>query len=253
MKERGNYLSFSEINVLQMCSAKWKYQYFEQIPWASNTQIAFGTAIHQAITAWLKDRTRNPIETFLVALSKEQASIPLSSQEPLLFLSLVGESLIETYISTIGNELVTLQLEPKWQETINGVEIVGYPDIVAEHSTGIKIIDLKTVSRSLNQISESQRLQLTIYALLYFSTAKLSKHPLTVEIHQLNKKTQEVSLLQEVLTEDDYRFAESVIPLSAQSIMSGVYLPNRANPLCTKKHCSFWQNCLNDYGGKIKD
>ncbi len=59
MPTRGNRLSFSEVKTVLQCSAKWKFQYLEELPYVGNADMAFGSAIHSAIASNFSLRIQN--------------------------------------------------------------------------------------------------------------------------------------------------------------------------------------------------
>ena len=42
-------------------------------------------------------------------------------------------------------------------------------------------------------------------------------------------------------------------PLVQEAMRSGLYVPNRASFLCSRKYCPHWQRCEDEYGGKVDD
>jgi hypothetical protein len=40
-------------------------------------------------------------------------------------------------------------------------------------------------------------------------------------------------------------------PLVQDAMRGGLYVPNRASNLCSRKHCAFWKACTAEFGGTI--
>jgi hypothetical protein len=42
-------------------------------------------------------------------------------------------------------------------------------------------------------------------------------------------------------------------PLAQEAMRAGLYVPNRNSSLCSRKYCSFWKQCEQDYGGQVDE
>jgi hypothetical protein len=75
----------------------------------------------------------------------------------------------------------------------------------------------------------------------------------TVRLDYLTKtRTPAYVQLKAGLGDPDYRYAEAIYPLVATAMADGIYLPNRASNLCSRRWCAHWQACEAEYGGQVK-
>src|SRR5271165_3989185 len=67
-------------------------------------------------------------------------------------------------------------------------------------------------------------------------------------------KTQTVQIVQQAYTveEPDIRATQVLYPMAQQAMGSGIYCPNRQSMLCSQKHCSFWKQCEEEFGGRVR-
>jgi hypothetical protein len=67
-------------------------------------------------------------------------------------------------------------------------------------------------------------------------------------------KTQTVQIVQQAyaVDEPDIRATQVLYPLAQKAMGSGMYCPNRQSMLCSHKHCSFWQHCECEFGGRVR-
>lgn len=259
MPTRGNRLSFSEVKTVLQCSAKWKFQYLEELPYVGNADMAFGSAIHSAIASNFSFRIQNnqpppvreTLKIFHHDLAEQLESVAISEDDDHLMLEAVGDSLIRKYFNQIGDELIPIHVEHKMEAKIQGISFLGYPDLIVQRMGRPVFVDLKTVSKTPQTISEEQQLQLTIYSMLYQNEPPYA--PAEGQIHFLNKSTLNVNAVNTEIVDHDYQYVEKLIPSIAKIIMSGVYFPNRTNPLCSKRFCPFWQQCQEEFSGQVKN
>jgi hypothetical protein len=44
---------------------------------------------------------------------------------------------------------------------------------------------------------------------------------------------------------------ERMYPLMQRAIRMGLFLRNRSNYMCSRKYCTFWRACQNEFGGVV--
>lgn len=256
---RGNRLSYSEISTAMTCLAKWKYRYVDELPSDKNGSMVFGTAVHKALSAGFQYRFRQKQNLELAEIRRVFrnnliANLPgtvLGEDENQLLMETVGEQLLTEYFKQIGYGLKPVLIEEKVEKVIRGVPILGFIDLAVVKQKQLVIVDFKTVGRQPADITDDQRLQLTIYRML--CPDETLWKPAPAEIHYLNRTKIEVSVKETEITAADYQYAETIITGTAQQMMSGPYVPNRQHNLCTKRWCSYWQQCVADHGGLVRD
>ena len=67
-------------------------------------------------------------------------------------------------------------------------------------------------------------------------------------------KTQAVQIVQQAYTvEGPYiRGTHVLYPMAQKAMGAGMYCPNRQSMLCSQKHCSFWERCEGEFGGRVR-
>ncbi len=109
-----------------------------------------------------------------------------------------------------------------------------------------RLIDIKTAARRPSSVSPDYAFQLATYRQI---TPGASGE---VRIDSLIK-TQTPQIVQQSYTvgEADLRATQVLFPLVQEAMGSGIYCPNRQSLLCSKKHCSFWKTCEQEFGGTV--
>ena len=66
-------------------------------------------------------------------------------------------------------------------------------------------------------------------------------------------KTKQPQLIQIAHRVDDREIRQTQVmyPLVRDAMRGGLYVPNRASNLCSRKHCAFWKACTAEFGGTI--
>jgi hypothetical protein len=63
----------------------------------------------------------------------------------------------------------------------------------------------------------------------------------TVQLH-----TQTVDV-----TEADRKHATKLYQIAQEGMRSGLYISNCGSFLCSRRYCSFWARCVDEYGGEV--
>ena len=68
-------------------------------------------------------------------------------------------------------------------------------------------------------------------------------------------KTKKVQIVQEPwsIGADERRYAETMYPMIQNGMRTGLYIPNRAGFLCSRRYCGYWRQCEREYGGVVKE
>ena len=54
------------------------------------------------------------------------------------------------------------------------------------------------------------------------------------------------------MEEPDIRATQVLYPMAQKAMGTGMYCPNRQSMLCSQKHCSFWKQCEEEFGGRVR-
>ena len=130
------------------------------------------------------------------------------------------------------------------QGEISGVRVRGRVDLLDIDG---RLIDIKTASRRPSCVSPDYAFQLATYRQI---TPGASGE---VRIDSLVKTTTP-QIVQQSYTvgEQDLRATQVLFPMVQEAMGSGMYCPNRQSLLCSQKYCSFWKQCEEEFGGRVR-
>jgi hypothetical protein len=46
---------------------------------------------------------------------------------------------------------------------------------------------------------------------------------------------------------------EKILETVDYAVSVDAYVPNRASNFCSQRHCGYWRECVQQYGGKVKE
>ena len=101
-------------------------------------------------------------------------------------------------------------------------------------------------ARKPGEISNDYRFQIATYAQL------IPGNPGRARLDTLTK-TKKPELVQQEFTVEpsDVEQTQKLYPAVQQAIRAGHFLPNRSSHLCSRKYCSFWRRCEQEFGGRV--
>jgi hypothetical protein len=109
-----------------------------------------------------------------------------------------------------------------------------------------RIIDIKTAKRKPPSISASHQLQIGTYAML---------HPEASGEAQLVTltKTKTVAMHTDTMRVQahDRQLTTRLYSIARDQMQAGLYAPNRASFLCSRKYCGYWMQCQEEFGGVV--
>ena len=154
----------------------------------------------------------------------------------------LGEALTVKYLDEACPAIEPAAVEFQVSGRIGGVAVHGYVDLLDVQG---RVIDLKSAARKPGDISNDYRFQIATYAqLIPGGAGKARLDTLT--------KTKKPELVQQEFTVEpsDVEQTQKLYPAVQQAIRAGLFLPNRSSNLCSRKYCSFWRRCEDEFGGK---
>lgn len=127
---------------------------------------------------------------------------------------------------------------------IGGVAVRGRIDLLDEDG---RVVDVKTAARKPTGIAPDYAFQLATYRRITPGASGDARLDTLV-------KTKTVQLIQQTYTvgEQDLRATEVLYPLVREGIASGLFFPNRQSLICSRRHCSFCQQCEQEFGGTVE-
>jgi RecB family exonuclease len=249
--EIATVLSPSQVQTYTECAAKWAYKYLIGLPDPKNATLALGIATHSAIATHFRLKMAGidmaPIdaaEEFAYQWREqlEDDTILRDDDNP-QELEAVGRALVSRYVAEAAPAIRPAAVEEKVEGTIAGVRVQGRIDVREEDGT---LRDIKTASRRPNDVAAAHRFQIATYMQIapgagetaYVDTLVKTKVPQLVQIaHRVD--------------EGEIRQTETMYPLVQEAMRSGLYVPNRASNLCSRKHCPYWRSCEKEFGGRV--
>ena len=245
-------LSPSQVRCFFDCPARWWFKYGLQLPERKNSSLALGLAVHQALEVNFREKveTHEDLETtgvvmvFREAWMEQVPETEFTADESQGDLRRLGERLVAKYMDEVAPSVEPAAVELDVQGEISGVAVRGRVDVLDVEG---RLIDFKTASRRPSSVSADYAFQLATYRQI---TPGASGE---VRIDSL-VKTQAVQIVQQGYSvgEPDIRATQVLYPMAQKAMGTGMYCPNRQSLLCSQKHCSFWQQCEEEFGGRVR-
>ena len=245
-------LSPSSVSCFGDCSARWYYRKVLELPELRTAALALGSAVHEALAENFRQKRETHADLpyagvrplFLEALAEQfDIGVSLAEDETPSDLIDCGESMIRVYLDQAAPGIHPAAVELPVEGMIGDVPVHGIVDLL---TTDGQVIDLKTAARKPAGISAAHRLQLSTYAML---TPGASGH---AAVHTLTKgKTTALHANSLTVGAADRKYTERLYSITLDQMRSGLVAPNRSSFLCSRKHCSFVNECLSDYGGEV--
>lgn len=244
----------SQINCYLQCSAKYMFQYVDKVKTGKSLALAFGSAVHKSIetnyTQKIESKTDLPVDevvqTFADSFEEETKEVdrveiisdPTSKD--------IGVGLVKKYHYEIAPTLQPKAVEQKVEATFQGYDfgITGTMDLL---TTNKRIFDHKTASKKNSTPPDSHVRQGSFYELL--------AHAAGEEVEEVNftylVKTKSPQVYNETI-QTDTKHALMMAQHVGNAADKGVFIPMRDSFLCTKRFCSYWNECEKKFGGSVK-
>lgn len=244
-------LSPSQVRTFCDCQARWKYEKVDGLPRVGNGNLALGSAVHAALaynfTQKIDTEKDLPVEDVLqafdVALAGELVGVELSEDETPEELQRLGRGLLQQFMAEVAPTIMPVAVEKEVVGEISGVRVKGFIDVLDIDG---RIHDFKTCSKSPNGIEPEQMFQVATYVELEPSASGEAR------IHSLVKnKSPKLVQMTRTVGPEDLEAIYTQYPLAQEAMQAGLYMPNRTSMLCSRKNCSYWRECEQEFGGKV--
>jgi putative RecB family exonuclease len=246
-------LSPTSTNTFFDCSMKWFYRKVLHLPETRSAALGLGTAVHTALI----ENFRQKIETkedlpvdgvralFIEAFTAQLDQVVWRKDESADHLKDAGETMVRVYMDRAAPAVEPAAVEEPVEGLIGDVPVHGYIDV---RDVDGRVIDIKTAARKPSGMLPAYRMQVATYAML---------HPLASGQATLSTltKTKTVDLHQETveITPGDRKLTGRLYSIARDQMNAGVYAPNRGSFLCSRKYCSHWQQCEDEFGGRVSE
>jgi hypothetical protein len=237
---------------VQVCQMRWYYRKVLELPQRKSVHLALGTALHAGIMENFRQKmhTRRDLATdtvvgiFRDAWRAELQSVSLEKGEDPADIEQGGALMTRLYMERAAPQIRPAAVETHVRGVIGGVAVQGYPDVVTEEGD---IVDLKSAKRALGQPAPGYRNQVATYTMLVPNASGKAR------IDTVTKgKTVDVKPSTIQITDSDRHHTTRLYSIAMDQMKSGVYAPNRAANLCSRKYCAYWERCVADFGGEVK-
>ena len=246
----GEVLSPSQASTYLQCSARWAYKYFYGLPDSVSGKAIRGTAVHalvaHAARAKMAGYELEPdglADQWDVIWEEASDGAAFQVDENVDELKASGAVLARKYLEEALPQINPVAVEIPLAGTIAGIPVRGIADLV--DASGC-VIDIKTSSRRPSGLSGDHALQMATYSALMPETASTRIDTL------IATKSPQLVTIDHTPGDAGRKLVERMYPLVAEGIAGGLYLPNRASTLCSKRNCPYWKECQIEFGGEVQ-
>lgn len=249
-------LSPSMVNTYMICQRKFYYSYALKLPRLPNYMMAYGSAFHEMAREnyFQKIRTEKdlPVDllTDLFAEDLEFRDTDWSEQS-LDKTKDEGVKTLRAYMQTIAPSVHPAHVEHAWTMKIKNRDwvISGKTDLVTDQD---QVVELKTTGRKVSKPKPGDAFQTGVYVVGWRQQTGLK----TVQgrIDYALRGKDEIISLPVVFPESNLKIVLTTFDQVARGIQNEIWIPNRTGTyLCSRKYCSFWNECEKDCGGRVSD
>ena len=223
-----------------------------KLPKARDANRALGSAVHEAIAENFRQKIATKedlpvagvVAVFRDQLERELADVELGDNDAAVDLKACGELLVRTYMEQAAPSVEPAAVELHVTGAIGGVPVQGYLDVMDVNGD---VIDVKTASKKPSGVRADYRIQLGTYAMIAPRASGRARLQTLTKTKTVQLHTQTVDV-----TDADRRHASKLYQIAQEGMRSGLYMPNRGSLLCSRKYCSFWARCVEEYGGEVE-
>ncbi len=254
-------LSWSRVGTYLKCPRQYYYNYCLDLWRLPNYYLTLGTAFHKAAQAnyWQKATSR---QDMAIADVLDVFSTDFDSRDTDFMgedsgkIKDSGVAIMETYQRQVAPGVQPVEVESSFaMRFVNkSWNFQGKIDLVSEDNV---VIETKTTGSKPYKARAEHVLQTVGYTQAYKQIS--GKEDLTSRIdYAVRKETKRDGITAEIVsypftvTDEDVRYWLNLISDVARGIEAEVWPANRCGYLCSKKYCSYWQQCETDLGGTVE-
>jgi hypothetical protein len=249
--EYPQVLSPSSLNLFLDCSAKWFYKKVLGLPEIRTLALGVGSAFHRALETNFRQKKESredlPAEAlktvFRDSFLEQLDTVKLSEDDDIADAQHCGGVMLDVYMQQAAPKIQPAAVEVPVSGRIGHVPVSGFIDLLDVNGD---IVDFKTAAKKPSGWPVNHRRQVSTYAMLEpraSGRARLDTLTKTKTV-ALHSQTHDV-------TPADRVHVERLYSIALEQMRSGLVMPNRNSFLCSTKHCSYWEQCMSDYGGVV--
>jgi len=246
----GTVLSPSQANLFLSCSARWWFKYGAGLPDPKSGSLCRGTAVDKTVERWFRLILEDGTPEIEAMASVYEESWNAAAEETVFRddedpaeLKRQGAIVTRKYLDEVAPEIRPARIQERVCGEIGGVRVVGFVDIVDVDG---RIIDVKTATRRPGGLDPGYLFQIATYRqLLPGANGKARIDSLVAT------KTPRLVTIEHEMTAADERLTQRLYPLVREGITEGLYFPNRASSMCSRRYCAFAEACVKEFGGYV--
>ena len=244
-------LSPSQVRCFMDCQVRWWFKYGLQYPDPPTGNLALGRAVHAALARNFEQKMQSyedlpfsgVVALFRQAWAAEREETEFRDDEDPLELARCGENLILKYLDEVAPIIAPAAVEQHITGEIGGVHIQGWVDVIDVRG---RILEIKTAARKSSSISPEHRFQIATYTQLTPSATGDARIDTLVKTKAPGLVTQRFTV-----TDQDLLATHEIYPMAQMAMRSELYMPNRTSMNCSRRSCSFWRRCEQEWGGEV--
>ena len=265
--ERKVHYSPSQIGMFMRCSAQWKFRYIDGIIAPPQSSLVQGKAYHKALETNYQQKIQTH-EDLKVADVKEayaadfdegirgvewnEDEVKEGIEKVKGSLKDEGVGLIEVYQKELAPKIQPKEVEAEIKIEFGNVpyELIGRCDLIDDQDV---IHDHKTSAKTPSKDQETGDYILGARDLIQGSIYAIARKAKAISFdYAVKLKTPKVVQVPVSVTQDDKQFVLNLMGRLDHAIQAKAFYPNRDSFLCSQRQCGYWQQCVRDYGGRVK-
>ena len=280
MSQQGTPLtdrfSPSGLDTWLKCEAQWSFRYVEGLRRPPSAAMTLGSGFDDAANDYYLEKRsfgQDPSDSdtrdrFAAAFDRRAADVEDWGEEKRAAMLDEGVAGVSSWRERVALHVEPEQVQPRFEQQYelpaeqaeaneaagigNVVTLRGYLDLIGTvPKRGRLIVDHKFSRRSWTPADVSRETQPVVYGFA-FGVPVFQFHVL-----RRTKGTPATKILTRAVTQGDIAATFQRIAITrrkvAVAVQTGDFLPNRKQPLCSRRWCGYWQECERKYGGRVTD
>jgi CRISPR/Cas system-associated exonuclease Cas4 (RecB family) len=208
--------------------------------------------VHEALAENFKQKIQTrrdlPVEGVRIAFrdsfERQLDEVALDADDDIADAKNCGETMVRVYMDQAAPAIDPAAVELPVSGEIGGVPVSGFVDLM---DTAGNIIDLKTSSKKPSGVSAAHRLQITTYSMLAPKASGKARVDTLTKTKTVNLHSNTVEI-----SPEDRRHTARLYSITLEQMRSGLVKPNRGSFFCSRRACSYADQCQADYGGVVE-
>ncbi len=262
-----NHLSHSQVSMWLKCPFQWYCRYILKLKKPPPGPMAFGIAFDDGVTGNYQQKLKTEKDLSIMDTTdifdesfnkfRDEADWQGANPDDLLE---TGRGLTKVHMLEEAPTIMPLTVQDKVEIKYNDVySVVTVSDLVTTTGT---IMDWKTTGKSPSKhedgsykMSPEHEFQSFIYSLAHRAKHGHDSFDVQFKYHVKNKKPV-IRTAKKIVTLAEEGFIVRLYDKVWQSIQlakeADCFVPNRANMMCSKKQCGFWEDCHAQFGPNLE-